>query len=89
MEENDKNFLWSLAESERERKSFEKMFKQVKIEFFLKLDSRCSIDRKKQVQSIEPDRGSLKFLTRISIDRKTQWINRKSGKNSFLKKKKN
>ena len=29
----------------------------------------------KQVRSIDPDRGSLKFLKRISIDRKTDWIN--------------
>ena len=39
----------------------------------------------KQVQSIEPGRGLLKFFKRISIDRKSDWMNRNSGKNSFLK----
>ena len=38
---------------------------------------------KKQVRSIEPGKGSLKFLKRISIDRKSDWINRNSGKTAF------
>ena len=34
----------------------------------------------KQVRSIEPSRGLLKFLNKISIDRKLDWINRNSKK---------
>ena len=37
----------------------------------------------KQVRSIEPGRGSLNFLNRISIDRKSDWINRNSRKTAF------
>ena len=40
----------------------------------------------KQVRSIELGRGSLNFLNKISIDRKSDWINRNSGKSSFLEK---
>ena len=41
----------------------------------------------KQVRSIEPGKGSLNFLNRISIDRKSDWINRNSGKTVFFGKK--
>ena len=58
------------------------MFEQVKTEFLKNLIHDVRLIEK-QVRSIEPDRGSLKFLKRISIDRKTEWINRKSGKTSF------
>ena len=37
----------------------------------------------KQVRSIEPGRGSLNFLNRILIDRKSDWINRNFGKTAF------
>ena len=37
----------------------------------------------KQVRSIEPGRGSLNFLNKISIDRKLDRINRNSGKTAF------
>ena len=37
----------------------------------------------KQFRSIEIDRGSPKILKEISIDQKTDWINRKFGKTSF------
>ena len=37
----------------------------------------------KQFRSIETDRGSPKILKEISIDQKTAWINRKSGKTYF------
>ena len=37
----------------------------------------------KQVRSIEPGRASLNFLNKISIDRKSDWINRNSGKTAF------
>ena len=76
--------------SQRERKWFEKFlkkwFEQVESKFLKKLilDVRLI---EKQVRSIKPDRGSLKFLKRISIDQKIDWINRKSGKISFRKKK--
>ena len=79
-EENDKKFECSFAKSERERerkgwKLLKKMFETVKKLFFknLKHDVRLI---KKQVRSIEPGRGSLKFLNKISIDRKLDWINR-------------
>ena len=77
--------LWSLAESEREKKvlkSFEKMFEQVKFEFLNKIiyDFRLI---EKQFRLIETDRCSQKILKEISIDQKTYWINQKSGKTSF------
>ena len=80
--------MWSLAESERERKRFEKLkktFEKVKIHVLKNLIHNVRLIEK-QVRLIEPDRGSLKFLKRISLDRKTDWINRKSGKNIFLEK---
>ena len=40
----------------------------------------------KQVRSIEPGRGSLKFLNKISIDQKLDWINQNS-KKTFQRKK--
>ena len=54
------------------------MFKHVKTEFLKNFihDARLI---EKQVQSIEPDRGSLNFFKRISIDRKSE-------KNIFLEK---
>ena len=80
--------LWSLAESEREKKvlkSFEKMFEQVKFEFLNKIiyDFRLI---ENQFRLIETDRCSQKILKEISIDQKTYWINQKSGKTSFQKK---
>ena len=39
----------------------------------------------KQFRSIEKDKGSPKFFKKISIDQKTVWINRKSGKTFFRK----
>ena len=39
----------------------------------------------KQVRLIEPGRGSLKFLKRIPIDWKPDWINRNSRKTAFRK----
>ena len=75
-----------VGERERGLKSFlKKWFKQVKTELFKNLIHDVRLIEK-QVRSIEPDRGSLKFLKRISIDRKIDWINRKSGKNIFLEK---
>ena len=84
-EENDKKFECSLAKSEREKKLknfLKRMFETVKELFLknLKYDVRLI---KKQVRSIEPGRGSLNFLNKISIDRKLDWINRNSGKTAF------
>ena len=58
------------------------MFESVKALFLknLKHDVRLI---EKQVRSIEPGRGSLNFLDKISIDRKSVWINRNSGKTAF------
>ena len=87
--ENDKKFECNLAKSERERKSWkkllEKVFESVK-ELFLKNLKHDVRLIEKQVRSIEPGKGSLKFLNKISIDRKLDWINWNSKKN-FLEKK--
>ena len=84
--ENDKKILCCLAKSERERekfeKTFEKVFESVK-ELFLKNQKHDVRLIEKQVRSIEPGRGSLNFLNKISIDRKSDWINRNSGKTAF------
>ena len=42
----------------------------------------------KEVRSIEPGKGLLKFFKRILINRKSDWINRKSGKKHLFRKKK-
>ena len=74
--------LPSLREREKFEKGFEKVFELVKALFLknLKHDIRLI---EKQVRLIEPDRGSLNFLNKISIDRKSDWINRNSGKTAF------
>ena len=81
-----KNLLCCLAKSEREREKFEKGFKKVfesvKALFFKNLKHNVRLIEK-QVRSIEPGRGSLNFLNKISIDRKSDWINRNSGKTAF------
>ena len=85
-QKRQKNLLCSLAKSERERekfeKGFEKVFESVKALFLknLKHDVRLI---EKQVRSIEPGRGLLKFFKRILIDRKSDWINRNSEKIAF------
>ena len=76
-----KKLLWSLVESEREKKfwkAFEKVIWISQIWIFknLILDIRL----------IETDRDSIKILNTISIDRKTDWINQNFGKTEFLKK---
>ena len=85
--------IWGGAKSESERerenlKNFWKgVFEKVKFRFLKNLIHNIRLIEK-QFRSIEPDRGSLKFLKEISIDRKTDWINRKFGKTFFLGKKK-
>ena len=73
-----KKNLYGALPSQRERKkvlkSFEKMFEQVKTEFLKNLIHDVQLIEK-QVRLIEPDKGSLKILKRISIDRKIDWIN--------------
>ena len=71
--ENDKKPLCFLAKSERKRKVWKRLLKNVWISQrtvfkSLKHDVRLI---EKQVRSIEPGRGSLNFLNRISIDRKS------------------
>ena len=65
-----------VREREREKfeKSFEKVFESVKTLFLKKLKHDVRLNEK-QVRSIEPGRGSLNFLNKISIDRKSDWIN--------------
>ena len=72
----------SRGEREKFEKGFEKVFESVKRPFLknLKHDVRLI---EKQVRSIEPGRGSLNFLNKISIDRKSYWINRNFGKTDF------
>ena len=85
-----KNFECSLAKSEREREKVEKLLKKmfdIVKELFLKNLKHNVRLIEKQVRSIEPSRGLLKFLNKISIDRKLDWINRNSGKNNFGEKK--
>ena len=64
-----------VGEREREKfeKGFEKVFESVKALFLknLKHDVRLI---KKQVRSIEPGRGSLNFLKKISIDQKSGYF---------------
>ena len=67
------------------KKAFEKVFESVK-ELFLKNLKHDVRLIEKQVRSIKPGRGSLKFLNKISIDRKSDWINQNFGKNSFFEK---
>ena len=73
-----------VGEREREKveKLLKKMFDIVK-ELFLKNLKHNVRLIEKQVRSIEPGRGSLNFLNKISIDRKLDWINRNSGKTAF------
>ena len=72
----------SRREREKFEKGFEEVFELVKALFLknLKHDVRLI---EKQVRSIEPGRGLLNFLNKISIDRKSDWINRNSGKTAF------
>ena len=78
-----KNLLCNLAKSEREREKFEiefeKVFESVKALFLKNLKHDVQLIEK-QVRSIELGRGSLNFLNKISIDRKSDWINRNSKK---------
>ena len=74
--------LPSQREREKFEKGFEKVFESVKT-LFLKNWIHDVRLIEKQVRSIEPGRGSLNFLNRISIDRKSDWINRNSGKTAF------
>ena len=65
-----------VGEREREKfeKVFEKVFESVK-ELFLKNLKHDVQLIEKQVRSIELGRGSLNFLNKISIDRKSDLIN--------------
>ena len=58
------------------------MFEQVKTEFLKNLIHEFRLIEN-QFRLIETDRSSHKILKEISIDRKTDWINRKSGKQHF------
>ena len=85
-----KNLLWSLAESEREREKSLKTFEKgelnksrsnLKKSLFTIFDwLKISFNWSKHTEA------HLKILNTISIDRKTDWINRNSRKTEFLKK---
>ena len=83
--ENDKKTLCYLAKSERERSLKKNFWKSVWISqrtVFKKPEIRCSIDQK--TGSINRTRHRLtKFLNRISIDWKLDWINWNSWKIAF------
>ena len=103
MEENDKKILiralTDRIERERVWKLFEKMFEHVRIKCFKKVYtifdwSKNRFDRSKMLRLIQyqssidrNNRGWLKILIAISIDRKTGSIDRNFGKNFFLKNK--
>ena len=72
----------SRREREKFEKVFEKVFESVKTLFLKNLNQDVRLIEK-QVRSIEPGRGSLNFLNRILIDRKSDWINRNSEKIAF------
>ena len=59
--------LPSQREREKYETRFEKVFESVKTLFLKNLNHDVRLI-KKQVRSIEPGRGSLSFLNRISID---------------------
>ena len=89
MIKNDKNLRWSQVRIGEREKSSEKLLKK----WFWKSQNQFLKNLihdirliEKQFRSIEIDRGSPKILKEILIDRKTVWINRKSGKNIFLEK---
>ena len=81
-----KNLQWSLAKLEREREKFEKVLKKClnQSKYYLKKNLNHDVRLiEKQVRSIKPSRGSQNFLNQILIDRKSDWINRNSGKIAF------
>ena len=71
-----------VGEREKFEKTFEKVFESAK-ELFLKNLKHDVRLIKKQVRSIELGRGSQNFLNKISIDRKSDWINQNSRKTAF------
>ena len=71
-----------VGERRKVEKLLKKMFETVR-ELFLKNLKHDVRLIEKQVRSIEPGRGSLNFLNKISINRKSDWINRNSGKKAF------
>ena len=103
LKENDKNLLWPLDQSKRERIVFENIWKSdehMKLKVFKKLSMRISIDRKlglidrKCLRLIQQrlstnwnTQNQIKFLFAILIGRETSLIDRNSGKNNFLKNK--
>ena len=80
-EKRQKIFSGALP-SRREREKFEKVlkkvFESVKTLFYKIKKKKLNHDVRlieKHVRSIEPGSASLNFLNRISIDRKSNWIN--------------
>ena len=82
-----KKSLCCLAKSERDRKVWKNFWKGVWINQRtvlknLKHDVQMI---EKQVRLIKQGRGSLNFLNKILIDRKSDWINRNYEKTAFYK----
>ena len=79
-----KNPQWSLAKSKRERKVWKSVLNESNTVFKKNLIHDVRLIEK-QVRSIKPSRGSLKFLNAISIDRKVDSIDRNCKKMNFGK----
>ena len=84
--ENDKKSYVQPCQVREREKSLKKVLKkclnQSKHCFLKNLKHNVRLIEK-QVRSIEPGKGSLNFLNKISINRKSDWINRNSGKTTF------
>ena len=102
LKENDKNFLWLLDRSKRERKVFWKVLNSEEHVInigFKKLSIRISIDRKLDLidrkyfdwsnsnRELIETHNQSKTLIAISIKREIGSIDRNSGKTNFLKNK--
>ena len=82
--ENDKKSSVEPCQVGKREESLKKCFEWVKTLFKKNLIHDVQLIEK-QVRSIEPGRGSLKFLNAISIDRKTDSIDRNCKKMNFWK----
>ena len=90
MIKKDKNLRWSqvrIGEREKSLETFEKVsLKRSRSVFFKKNLIHDIRLIEKKFRSIETNKSSQKILKEISIDRKIDWINRKSGKKHLFRK---
>ena len=83
--ENDKKSSVEPCQVGKREESLKKCFEWVKTLFKKNLIHDVQLIEK-QVRSIEPGRGLLKFFKMISIDQKSDWINQNSGKKQLFRK---